>query len=205
MKNKSFSIRIPFTVILLIAAFFFRVEIFTALGNFLIVEDDVESVETAFVLSGGAFDRGNHTANLKNLDFINNIYCTGANQPPDFKALKIDMLESELTRKNIISQIDDSTKVSLIRIGTSTKEESDAILNFCKENNIKECLIISSMFHTRRIHKTFKKKFKEEGITVYISGAKSSAYDEKQWWKSENGLIALNNEYIKLVYYLIKY
>lgn len=185
--------------------YFQRVYILSAFGNFLVYENDIEFIETAFVLSGGAFDRGNKTAVLINENKIEKVICTGANKPPDFKALKIDMLESELTRKKIISQIKDSTKVSLLKVGTSTLEESEIILEYCLKNKLKECVIISSKFHTRRIKNVFLKKFKKEGIDVFIVGAASSSFDEDTWWESENGLINLNNEYIKLLYYFVKH
>lgn len=203
MSKKS-SIRISSVVILLILAFVFRNHILRSFSNFLVVESDFEHIETAFVLSGGAFDRGNQAALLLNEKKIDKVICTGANQPPDFKALNLDMLESELTRKHILTQIPDSTKVTLLKIGTSTLEESEAILAFCKTENITECVIVSSKFHTRRIKNSFKKKFEKEGVKIYISGAASSVYEENNWWQSENGLIALNNEYIKLMYYLVK-
>lgn len=203
MSKKS-SIRISSVIILLILAFVFRNNILRSFANFLVIENEFEHIETAFVLSGGAFDRGNQAALLLNGKKIEKVICTGANQPPDFKALNLDMLESELTRKHIIVQISDSTKVTLLKIGTSTLEESEAILAFCKAENITECVIVSSKFHTRRIKNSFKKKFEKEGIKIYISGAASSSFEENNWWKSENGLIALNNEYIKLMYYLVK-
>ncbi|PIZ25006.1 MAG: YdcF family protein, partial [Chloroflexi bacterium CG_4_10_14_0_8_um_filter_57_5] len=30
-------------------------------------------------------------------------------------------------------------------------------------------------------------------------------FDESNWWQSEDGLITLNNETIKLAYYFLKY
>lgn len=183
----------------------FRSEILASFSNFLIVENDFEHIENAFVLSGGAFDRGNHAAKLYNENKISNIICSGENKPPNFKAVNLDILESEVTQQNIRQQIADTNSLQLLKIGTSTIEESEAILNYCKQNKLKECLIISSKFHTRRIKNTFHKKFEQAGISVFISGANSSSYNENKWWQSENGLIALNNEYIKLMYYFVKY
>ena len=204
MKMKKSKRNFILLLVLFAVLFLKKTEILNFFGNFLIVENSFLQIDNAFVLSGGAFDRGNKAAELINSNKITKIICTGANQPPDFKALKIDMLESELTRKNIISQIADSSKVYLIKRGTSTLEESEIILDYCKINGIDSCVIISSKFHTRRIKQVFVKKFARENITVFISGAPSSSYDEKNWWKSENGLIALNNEYIKQLYYLFK-
>ena len=87
---------------LLILCFVFRFKIFVAFSNFLVKESTIHFVETGFVLSGGAFDRGNEAANLINEHKVKRLICVGENKPPDLKALNINMLESELTRKNII-------------------------------------------------------------------------------------------------------
>ena len=190
--------------ILIIVLFFLRIPLLKALSNFLVVEDEIENVEQAFVLSGGAFDRGNKAIELYHENKIEKIICVGGNVTPNFKALGIEMLESELTQIHILSGGIDSNHISIVPNGTSTLEESNVILEYCIENSIKEIVIISSKFHSKRISNVFKEKFENEGIEVLISGAPSSIYNEEEWWKSENGLIALNNEYVKLLYYLIK-
>jgi uncharacterized SAM-binding protein YcdF (DUF218 family) len=88
--------------------------------------------------------------------------------------------------------------------GTSTKEESDAILNFSKANDYKTIIVVSDLFHLRRISYVFLDKFEEAGIKVILRGAKHSQYNEEKWWKYEQGLIMVNNEYIKLFYYWLK-
>lgn len=205
MKKKNLVLKLTTLTILLLVVFGFKNNILRSFSHFLIIENEFDYIENAFVLSGGAFDRGNEATFLFQEKKIGNIICTGENKPPDFKAINLEMLESEVTRKNIISQINDSAKVTLLKIGTSTLEESEIILEYCLKHSLKECLIISSKFHTRRINNVFKKKFEKKGIQVFIKGAASSAYVENEWWKSENGLIALNNEYIKLFYYFVKY
>jgi hypothetical protein len=35
--------------------------------------------------------------------------------------------------------------------------------------------------------------------------ANSLVYDSDSWWTSEEGLLMVNNEYVKLLYYLVKY
>lgn len=185
--------------------FTFKKVILKALGNYLIVEDKITYIENAVVLSGGAFDRGNKAAELWHEKIISTIICTGENLSPDLKALNIDTLENQITKTQLIRKGVPNENIYLISKGTSTFEEAEVILNYCLRNELKEILIISSKFHTKRIQQVFKNKFKENGIQVSIAGASSSNYEEMKWWESENGLIALNNEYIKLFYYFVKY
>jgi hypothetical protein len=40
---------------------------------------------------------------------------------------------------------------------------------------------------------------------VIVRGADPIPYKIKGWWKYEKGMIMVNNEYMKLVYYGLKY
>ena len=65
-------------------------------------------------------------------------------------------------------------------------------------------MCIRDRFHTRRAGNVYKRRFAAEGITVIVRGAHAFDFDEDTWWQNEYGLIGLNNEYMKTLYYLIK-
>jgi uncharacterized SAM-binding protein YcdF (DUF218 family) len=192
--------------LIMISSFIFRASIFRVVANYLIVETNYNSIEYAFVLSGGAFDRGNKGAALYHEGKVKHFVCTGANQSPDIMALGIDTLESDLTKLQLVKMGVPEAAITLIKEGTSTLEEAEIILSFCKAQGLDSILLISAKFHTRRVYQVFtKQQFTEAGIYVCFQGAPSSLYDEMNWWKSEYGLIALNNEYLKQLYYLVNY
>lgn len=197
-----------FTILLfLVFLFLMREPILRKAGDFLMYENEIdEYYPVAFVLSGGSFERGNHAAAVFNSGQVGKIVCTGENQSPDLKVFftEKDILESTLTKIQITRMGVPDSLVLLLKKGTSTLEEADYILKYCKENRIHKCMVLSSKFHTKRVKQVFKKKFEKQGIQICISGAPSSAYNEMEWWKSENGLITVNNEYIKQLYYLVK-
>ena len=190
--------------LLLLLLFIFRVPILRFIGNQLICENKMEKVQAIFVLSGDPWDRGNEAVRLYKQGFAEKIICTGENVPRLFLIAGILYPESELTQMNIIAQGVPAKDVELLCKGTSTKEESDYILESCKHNGIKKLAVVSTKFHTWRIHNTFGKKFKDTGLQLIIHGAPSSAYEENFWWRSEDGMIFVNNEYIKLIYYRLK-
>lgn len=192
-------------IVVLLASILFRIEILKGFGSFLIYENELKPVTYVFVLSGGPWDRGNEAVKIFKKGFADTLVCTGENIPADFKSLGLGMLESEITQKNILNQQVPEGNILLIKKGTSTQEEADAILQFCKSKKVKEATVLSSKFHTKRIKQVFKKRFEKEGINIIVHGAPSSQYNEMAWWQNEYGLIALNNEYIKQVYYLLKH
>lgn len=190
--------------VLLLLLFLARIPLLRFVGNRLVYEDKMEKVEALFVLSGDPWDRGNEAVRLYQAGFAEKIVCTGENVPRLFLIANIQYPESELTQMNIISQGVAAADVELLCSGTSTKEEADYILEYCREHHIETAAVVSTKFHTGRIQNTFSKKFKEAGIHLIIRGAPSSAYDENYWWRSESGLIFVNNEYIKMMYYRAK-
>ena len=189
---------------IMLLLFFFRTPILRFIGHQLIDEDKMEKVPVLFVLSGDAWDRGNEAVRLYKQGLAEKIICTGENIPRLFMIADIQYPESELTEMNIIKQGVPQKDVKLLSKGTSTKEESGYIIEYCKKNGIKKLGLVSTKFHTRRIRNTFAKIFKDEGLQLFIHGAPSSAYSEDYWWQSEEGLIFVNNEYIKIMYYWFK-
>ena len=189
---------------LLLLIFLLRAPLLRFAGNQLSCEDQLEKVEALFVLSGDPWDRGNEAVRIYKEGFADKIICTGENVPRLFLIADIQYPESELTRMNIIAQGVPQEDVILLSKGTSTKEEADYILEYCRRNNIKKPAVLSTKFHTRRIKNTFKSRFSEAGMELLIFGAPSSAYSESEWWKSEDGLIFVNNEHIKIFYYKLK-
>lgn len=187
-------------------AYILRFDILRAFGNYLVEEDELRNSEVIFVLSGGPWDRGNEAAKIFKEGYADTIICTGANIPHNFKALGMSYLEGEITRYNLIrnNNIPDSA-VQLIKKGGSTFEESEVILDYCQTNGVEQCIIVSSKFHTKRIDQVFGEKFAASGVNYILRGAASSVYDEQRWWANEYGLIAVNNEYIKIFYYWWKY
>jgi len=184
--------------------FLFHASILRCIGNQLIDDDPIEKTQAVFILSGDAWDRGNEAIKLYKQGFAEKIICTGENVPRLFLIAGIPYPESELTQLHLLSNGIPACAIELLCKGTSTKEEADYILEYCRQQEIKNLTIISTKFHTRRIGNTFRKKFEDAGMQLLIHGAPSSAYNESEWWKSENGLIFVNNEYIKILYYWMK-
>jgi len=180
---------------------YFRIEILTGVGNYLDASEEPVAVQRIFVLGGGNYDRGFKAARLWYQGYAPQIICTGSHISGTVKSLGFDYSEAELTRMRILSLDVDSNLVSALSLGTSTMEESDLILDYCLLNEWDKIIIVSDIFHTSRIKDVFKAKFKKAGINAVIVGAPSSRYKESEWWREEAGLIMVNNEYIKHLYY----
>lgn len=185
--------------------FMLRAPLLRGCATFLIHQDSLQHADALFVLSGGGYDRGNEAAKVFHKGFAPKIICTGGNQASEFLVFGIDTLESYATVANLKQHLISDSAIVVLPEGTSTKEEAELILRYSQERKFKRVIVLSSLLHTGRVKSIFDKKFEGSGIAMYIHGAPSSRYDELNWWKEENGLIAVNNEWVKTIYYWIKY
>ena len=192
-------------VLILLTLFLLRYPLLRAAGNYLIKEDPISRCEAMFVLSGNSWDRGKEAARLMENNAAEKVICTGEEVSFALKTMGIHLNNAELTRKVMIDHGADASLIACLPKGTSTHEEYEAILAYCKQKELKKVMVLSSKFHTRRIYQVFEEEFEAAGIELVVRGAPESGFEEEQWWKSEAGLIFLNNEYVKLLYYAIKY
>lgn len=183
----------------------FRVPILSSFATFLIREDSLQQADALFVLSGAGYERGNEAAKIFNKGFVPKVICTGANLQIEFKVFNIDTLESEVTVANLKRLGLTDSQIVKIPEGTSTREESNVILGYCLKNDLKKIMIVSSKLHTRRVGKVFREKFKDAEIQLIVRGAPPLSFDEMRWWQHEDGMIAVNNEWMKTFYYWWKY
>ncbi len=190
----------------LLLLFLFRIPILRGAGNLLIYENELHKTGTLFILSGGAYDRGIEGARLYREGYVKRLVCTGGNEPPDFAVIDSSskIYESDLTRLELLRQGVPDSVIEVIHQGTSTIEEGDILLHYAQTHHLREIMVLSNKFHTRRVKKFIKKKLEKHGVQVIVRGAASQQYQESRWWKSEYGLLAVNNEYVKLFYYLLK-
>lgn len=183
-----------------------RTPILKGIGHLLIDEDKADTAEVMFVLGGSSYDRGNEAAALYNKGYAQKIVCTGGNIPKLLLALPVeDYTEAEITAIDLYRNGIDSGSVEILPKSTSTFEECTAIVNYCRNNHIFKAIVVTDKFHTNRVRNIIDQLNGDSTVTFLILGAASSVYDEEMWWQSEEGLIMVNNEFVKTVYYFFKY
>jgi uncharacterized SAM-binding protein YcdF (DUF218 family) len=185
--------------------FLMRNQILRSVGNWLVATDDTEKTECCFVLGGNSFERGISAVELYKIFPDHRFVATGGNYPYQILCLDTTMFEAELTKHWMVSNGVPETQIEILTSAHSTMDESEEIISYCKEKNLKHITVISSAFHMRRVRWVFEDKFEDAGIKVNFHGATSVEYNQTNWWKNEEGLIMTNNELVKLFYYLIKY
>ena len=203
---KKIAITVGICCFMLALLFVFRIPLLRGIGNYLIAEDTPPQSDVMFVLGACTFERAAAAVVEYKKGNIKEVVPTGEIVSQTLLAIDLDSItDADLSRISMIKQGMDSTVIHPLREGTSTFEEAKAALKYCKSKNYKNIVVLTSKHHTRRSKKVFDFVFKGTDIHIYFRGSNPLDYETDNWWKQESGLIFVNNEYLKLVYYKWKY
>jgi len=177
------------------------------MGKALIVNDHLERADMLFVLNGDVNTRPVQTVDL---------YRQGL-------APVVGIAQAEKHTTEEIGLLPNETDVAIqemVKLGipqdsivvlpseepvTSTYDEAVALRQYVENNAIHSIIIVTSEFHTRRAKWICEKELKGLDVTIMMAATPNEDFNSSNWWKSENGLITVNNEYVKLLYYFWKY
>jgi len=196
---------LPVLVILLV--FFILAGIFIApnLGQWLVVEDELQESDMIVVLMGSVYDRILEAADL---------YDEGYSD-------KIVMINSYITAKDIIVNRGVKvygnallSKMAVIELGIpeedvivldgnsrSTQDEALTIREYIGNNReIESIILVTSKFHSGRAKKIFKKALSvlDREIDIYCSPSKYDSSNVNQWWRNREDFQWVVFEYLKL-------
>lgn len=85
----------------------------------------------------------------------------------------------------------------------STYDEAIAARALVAERGWQRLIVVTDPFHTRRAAATFRALI--PGVTVIPSATPDGEYDPQHWWRSEEGVMAVISEMVKLAFYWVRY
>ena len=192
-------------VALLTGLWLARHPVLRGIGRFLIREDPPARADALYVLGGASLDRGREAARMVRAGWCGHAWFTGSNTATALEAVGIAMRESEVGLEAARRAGLPPGTGSVLRYGTSTAEEADVILAHAHHAGHDTVMVLSSRFHLRRVYMVFERHPRKAGVTVLLHGAPSTQFMEEEWWRDEDGLVMLTNEYLKLLYYAWRY
>jgi len=198
------------SAVLLLLAFLvyaLRSQILTGAADLLVVNDPLQPADIIFVLNGDYNTRPFRASELYQQGLAPLIVIAQAEILP---AEKLGLAPNETDvaigvmkklgvppEKIVVLPVDGGT--------TSTFDEAIALRQYIEANEVHSLILLTSAFHTRRAKWIFDRELAGLPVRLEVAAVPSYGFDEGNWWQSEDGLIALNNEYIKLFYYFVKY
>jgi uncharacterized SAM-binding protein YcdF (DUF218 family) len=194
-------------LLLAVLACVFRSQILTGIADYLIINDKLQPADAIFLLNSDFDTRPFHAADLYKQGLAPIVVIARAeNTPvvdlglvPNDTDISVGVMErlGVPPEKIIILPFPGGT--------TSTFDEAAAFKQYVEENQVRRIILVTSAFHTRRARWIFEVTLAGLPVTLEMAAVPYIGFDQTNWWKDETGLITLDNEYIKLVYYLFKY
>jgi uncharacterized SAM-binding protein YcdF (DUF218 family) len=194
-------------VLLVGLAFIFRARLLTAAAEYLVVDDSPRPAEILFLLNGDYNTRPFQAARLYQQGLAPRIVIARVEgQPADVLGLVQNETSISVAVMEKLGVPADKILILEVPGGvTSTYDEAVVLRDYVRQNSIHSVLLVTSAFHTRRARWIVTRELAGLPVTLEVSAVPYGGFDATNWWRSENGLIALNNEYIKLFYYFWKY
>jgi hypothetical protein len=87
----------------------------------------------------------------------------------------------------------------------NTRDEAVALKEWAERNAASVIIIPSGIFSARRVRWIFRHEFSGTGVIIEVPSFESPEYTRWNWWKTERGVIAFQNEFMKYIYYRLKY
>ena len=87
----------------------------------------------------------------------------------------------------------------------NTRDEAVALREWADRNGASVFIIPSEIFPARRVRWIFCHEFSGTTVRIEVPSFEPPRYTRWDWWKTEEGLIAFQNELMKYIYYRWKY
>ena len=197
---KFFIIIAVFLLLLGVIAFFALETVFQAIGDFLVIQDDLQPADVIHVIAGHDY-RTDYAIQLFHEGYGKQIFFTGGwCDTHGYHGEHGKQLALEQGVPLDAISIDDS-------VVTSTYSEVERLREFMDENlnPIESVIVVSDPHHMWRARWTYRRVL-GNGIQVQMAPVPfdSSPY-QRQWWKDRESRRMVKDEYQKILYYYARY
>jgi len=194
-------------LLLIILAVGLRSQILTGLADFLVVNDPLQRADLIFVLNGDYNTRPFLAAKLYQQGLAPQIAIARSQSTPA-EGLGLTRNETDISVSVMEALGVPAGQIEILPFPggvTSTFDEAKVLKGYVDAHPIRRIILVTSAFHTRRARWIIDQELSPGPVSLEVAAAPYTGFDQTNWWKSEDGLVTLNNEYIKLIYYLVKY
>jgi len=187
------------------AGWLIREPLLLGAANLWIVSDPVSRATAIIVLGGGLETRPFVAAELWRRGLADKILIS---QGPEERAVSIGAMPSQSERNRAILL---KLGVPAGAIGTfeavskNTRGEAVALRAWAEQNGASAFIIPSEIFPARRVRWIFRREFRGTAVSIEVPAVEPPGYTRSDWWKTEQGLLAFQNEVLKYIYYRLKY
>src|SRR5262245_51200336 len=183
-------------------AWFLREPVLVGAANLWIVSDPVRRADSIVVLWGGPATRPFAAAELWRRGLADKILIS---QAPEERA-GVMPSHTELTREILLKLgIPAGVIETFGAANKNTREEAVALREWSERNAASVFIIPTEIFPARRVRWIFRREFFGTTVSIEVPSIEPLDYTVRDWWKTEHGLVAFQNEVLKYIYYRLKY
>lgn len=177
-----------------------KMDCLPAVGRWLVQTNELHKAEAIVVLAGGGPERLCYGMELFERGLAPELWYTG-DKP--FEA-RSDFMDSEQALSLALRRGVPKEKIRILP-STSTWEDGKSISSLAREKKIKSLLLVTSWYHTRRAVRVMRHYVADTNMIVYVSSSTNLPFTPDNWWRDEEGLVAVVNEMIKTALYWRRY
>jgi uncharacterized SAM-binding protein YcdF (DUF218 family) len=195
-----------FVAVVLLAASV-REEIVSRIGNFLVASDPLGPADAIVILNGELHARPQFAARLFHQGLAPRIIVArmreatsnASPRAPNMTDLCVAALEALHVPASRIVELQPVPGVA------HTSDEAAAALAYCRTKNFSRLIVVTTDMHSKRARFIFREKFRQTPVRILVAAAPGWSFNASNWWRTKLGVIGCRDEYIKLLYYRLRY
>ncbi len=185
----------------------YRTVLLKEVGAFLVVTDKLERADIVFLLNGDLHTRPFRAAELYLKGLAPKIVIAREESSPAMDLgvypnrtdVSIEIMRRLGVPASDIVQLEKPGGVG------STMDEARLLAEYARGNSIKRVIVTTSAMHTRRARWAVMRAMAGMDVQVKMAAVPNLRFDSGNWWRHEEGLLLCLEEYIKFIYYWLKY
>jgi uncharacterized SAM-binding protein YcdF (DUF218 family) len=182
-----------------------REPLLRGLAELWIVSDEVTHADAVAVLGGQIEMRPFAAADLYHRGLVKRILVSN-NKEGRSAAIGAVQGHTEANRQVLLkSGVPPNAIETFGQTNRSTSDEAVALREWVERHGASSIIVPTEVFAARRVRWVFNREFAGRGIRIQVLSLEPPEYTRTEWWKTDVGLITLQNEVIKYIYYRLKY
>ena len=189
------------SVVLLLVLWLARATILQSMGDALYVGDTPRPAELIYQFGGGFVERSRVSAELYRRGVAPRIVLMRMYQDPSLTGTFPN--ETEITVRILLSLGVPRSAIEVYRSGdgtSSTTEEAEMLDQVLRRDGRRRVIAVTSWYHTRRARWALRRAFRGLPAQIQMAAAPTVDWDDTNWWRHEAGVIAIAEEYLKLLH-----
>jgi uncharacterized SAM-binding protein YcdF (DUF218 family) len=200
-RKNTLMIVIAVAVLLCAALFVARRPLLLAIGDFLVVQDDLSPADVIHILSGPDY-RTDYAVQLYEQGYGKQLFFTGG------PCASISGSHAEQGRERALEQgvPGDAIAIDGARV-TSTFSEAIRLKEFTEKSQgaIRSVIVVSDPHHMRRVRWSFRQVMGDQIRFQMAPVPFRLSFHQRQWWKDQYSQKMVRDEYLKTAYYRARY